>query len=98
MWQGEGFGEGIPGKECVMMEVSPRTQQIYERQVRMLPVAERLQLVRLVIDGLSETVEEWATAEEEWMVLGLNALQKEWDNPEDAVYDDWREAYDVSTG
>lgn len=81
-----------------MMEVSPRTQQIYERQVRMLPVAERLQLVRLVIDGLSETVEEWATAEEEWMVLGLNALQKEWDNPEDAVYDDWREAYDVSTG
>lgn len=80
------------------MEVSPRTQQIYEREVRLLPVAERLQLVRLVIDGLSETVEEWAIAEEEWMALGLNAFQKEWDNPEDAVYDDWREAYDVSTG
>lgn len=81
-----------------MMTTSERTQQIYERQVRSLPVAERLQLVRLVIDGLSETVDEWAAEEQAWLDLSLSALQQEWDNPEDAVYDDWRVAYGLSTG
>ena len=81
-----------------MIETSERTQQIYERQVRPLPIAERLQLIRLVIDGLSETVDEWAAEEQAWMALSLRALQKDWDNPEDAVYDEWREAYGLSAG
>ncbi len=81
-----------------MLRTSERTQQIYDRQVRLLPVAERLQLVRLVIDGLSKTVDEWAAEEQEWMALSLSAMQQDWDNPEDAAYDNWREAYGVPTG
>jgi hypothetical protein len=27
--------------------------------------------------------------------MGLAAFQEEWDNPEDAIYDNWREHYGV---
>jgi len=30
--------------------------------------------------------------------LGLRAFQQEWDNEEDAVYNDWRKHYGVSEG
>jgi len=30
-----------------------------------------------------------------WAELGMNRLEQEWDNPEDAVYDDWKKLYDV---
>jgi hypothetical protein len=30
------------------------------------------------------------TEEEAWRELGLSRLEEEWDNPEDAVYDNWR--------
>ncbi|MBI4675328.1 MAG: hypothetical protein HY741_27100 [Chloroflexi bacterium] len=31
----------------------------------------------------------------DWQALGLAAFEREWDNPEDAVYDQWREHYGV---
>jgi hypothetical protein len=30
--------------------------------------------------------------------LGTDRLEEEWDNPEDAVYDDWKKLYGVSRG
>jgi hypothetical protein len=33
------------------------------------------------------------TEEEEWTELGMARLEKEWDNPEDAIYDDWKKHY-----
>ena len=30
-----------------------------------------------------------------WSFLSESALQRVWDNPEDAAYDDWRTLYDV---
>ena len=30
-----------------------------------------------------------------WSFLSKAALQRVWDNPEDAAYDDWRTLYDV---
>ena len=32
-----------------------------------------------------------------WSLLSEAALQRVWDNEEDAVYDNWRELYDVPT-
>jgi hypothetical protein len=32
---------------------------------------------------------------EAWSELGMSRLEKEWDNPEDAIYDDWRKLYGV---
>jgi len=32
---------------------------------------------------------------QEWVELGMSRLEPEWDNPEDAVYDDWKKLYSV---
>ena len=31
--------------------------------------------------------------DEAWRELGLSRMEEEWDNPEDAVYDDWMKLY-----
>jgi hypothetical protein len=42
------------------------------------------------------TVDEGSSAEAEgWQDLGMNRLEAEWDNAQDAVYDDWRRLYGV---
>ena len=35
---------------------------------------------------------------ESWAELGMNRLEAEWDNPQDAIYDDWRRLYGVERG
>jgi predicted DNA-binding antitoxin AbrB/MazE fold protein len=30
-----------------------------------------------------------------WAELGMSRLEEEWDNPEDAVYDDWKKLYGI---
>jgi hypothetical protein len=30
-----------------------------------------------------------------WIESGLGRLEEEWDNPEDALYDDWKKLYGV---
>jgi len=32
-----------------------------------------------------------------WAELGMNRLEEEWDNPEDAVYDDWKKLYGIES-
>lgn len=32
---------------------------------------------------------------QEWVELGMSRLEQEWDNSEDAVYDDWKKLYGV---
>ncbi len=33
------------------------------------------------------------TEREEFADLGMARLEEEWDNPEDAIYDDWKQLY-----
>ena len=33
-----------------------------------------------------------------WADLGMARLEAEWDNPQDAIYDDWRRLYGVERG
>jgi len=33
--------------------------------------------------------------ETDWSAMGLEAFQKDWDNAEDAIYDDWRRYYGI---
>jgi hypothetical protein len=35
------------------------------------------------------------TEHQEWAALGMQRLEEEWENPEDAVYDDWKKLYGV---
>ena len=32
---------------------------------------------------------------QEWADLGMQRLETEWENAEDALYDDWKKLYDV---
>ena len=33
--------------------------------------------------------------EDAWALLGTARLEEEWNNPEDAIYDDWKRLYGV---
>ena len=53
----------------------------------------------LSLPGGTEVVVEIRTIDEatdaEWRELGMQRLEAEWDNPADAVYDNWKELYGV---
>jgi hypothetical protein len=42
-----------------------------------------------------EIVAAEANSAEGWRELGMKRLEEEWDNPQDAIYDDWRKLYGV---
>lgn len=57
--------------------------------------AERLLVARWLLDSvLTSEIDE----EKDWQRLSLSAFEQEWDNEEDAIYDNWRELYDRSGG
>ena len=58
-----------------------------------LTLAERLFVARWLLDSvLAQEIDD----EEDWQALSLSAFEKDWDNEEDAIYDDWRTLYGVS--
>ncbi len=59
-----------------------------------LTLAERLFVARWLLDSvLTKEVAD----EEDWQQLALSTFEKEWDNEEDAIYDNWRMHYGVPT-
>ena len=76
-----------------------RTLTMSPRMIEVLKTAqnftstERLLLARLLLDSILNSETENDT---DWMNLSLASFQKDWDNPEDAIYDNWRELYDIS--
>ncbi len=70
--------------------------------VRDLP-EEQAQLVQEFVEFLrlrsvtpSSTDE--AAAEQTWGAAAVTSFAKDWDNPEDALYDNWKEYYHVPKG
>ena len=60
--------------------------------VRQFNRQERLLLAKALLDSVvASTVDE----ESDWRNLSLAAFATDWDNPDDAVYDNWREHYNV---
>ena len=72
------------------MTSTPKVVGIYE-SVRRPTSQERLMLARLLLDSvLSEEVDDHA----DWTALGFfRSFEQDWDNPEDAIYDQWRVLY-----
>ncbi len=70
---------------------SPRVAEIF-RGTRQLTSVERLTLAKLLLESvlIGEPDED-----AHWSAMGLQAFEKDWDNAEDAVYDDWRKAYGI---
>jgi hypothetical protein len=74
--------------------ISPRVKKVLHT-ARSLSTTERLILAKLLLDSL---VVDEAEDAADWLALGLTTFEKDWNNPDDAIYDNWREAYGVSTG
>ncbi|HNS01061.1 MAG TPA: hypothetical protein PKM78_01610 [Anaerolineae bacterium] len=54
---------------------------------------ERLVLAKLLLDSVvSEDTED----DMDWHAMSLAAFEKDWDNTDDAIYDNWRVLYGVS--
>jgi hypothetical protein len=51
------------------------------------------ELIQHLIETFLANHERADTAD--WQALGLTTFESEWDNPEDAAYDKWREHYGV---
>lgn len=60
----------------------------------------------IIIDGITVPITEnnsvlspvfkaEAMGETDWNNMSLASFEKEWENPEDAVYDNWREVYGI---
>lgn len=65
------------------------------KMIRQLNNQERLLLAKMLLDSIVATeVDE----ETDWQHLSLTSFATDWDNPEDAIYDNWRELYGLSEG
>jgi hypothetical protein len=59
-----------------------------------LSSAERLFVARWLLDSvLTKEIDD----EVDWQELSLTAFEKDWDNEEDAIYENWRAHYGVPT-
>ncbi len=73
--------------------MSPRVQRAFHSDMKLLP-RERLTLAKLLLESvLTDTCHE----EADWMALGLKSFQQDWDNADDAIYDEWREHYGIAS-
>ena len=77
--------------EVTTRTVPPQVAEVFE-EVKRLTSMERLALAKLLLESV--LVAE-PSEETEWSAMGLEAFQRDWDNAEDAIYDDWRGHYDV---
>jgi hypothetical protein len=73
--------------------VPPQVAEIFSGTKRLTTV-ERLALAKLLLESVlaSELGDE-----ADWSAMSLDTFQRDWDNPEDAIYDNWRELYGVPT-
>ena len=77
-----------------IVKASPRVSEVLSI-VQKFTAGERLILAKLLLDSLiSDDVEDSI----DWQRMGLVSFEKDWDNPDDAIYDNWRELYGVSAG
>jgi hypothetical protein len=73
--------------------VPPQVAKIFSRAKR-LTIVERLALARLLLESVLAGE---LGDEADWSAMSLDTFQRDWDNPEDAIYDNWRELYGVPT-
>lgn len=58
-------------------------------------VSESSLIQRALAAFLDSASDDGAADHSDWQALGLAAFEAEWNNPEDAIYDNWRDLYRV---
>jgi hypothetical protein len=71
--------------------IHPKVAEIFDG-ARRLTAVERLTLAKLLLESVLAGE---PGDEANWSAMSLNSFQRDWDNAEDAIYDNWREAYGV---
>jgi hypothetical protein len=71
--------------------IPPRIDKVLNT-AKHFTVNERLTLAKLLLDSVLNSDTE---DEVDWRNISLASFQQDWDNPEDAIYDNWRELYGV---
>jgi hypothetical protein len=79
-------------RQTTARSIPPKVVELFNG-ARQLTTVERLALAKLLLDSI---LVDQSVEETDWSMMGLEAFQKDWDNADDAVYDHWRELYDVS--
>lgn len=74
-----------------IVKTSPRVSEVLSI-IQEFTAGERLILAKLLLDSL---ISDEAEDDADWQAMSLAAFEKDWDNPDDAIYDNWREAYGV---
>lgn len=73
--------------------VPPQVAEIFSGAKRLTTV-ERLALAKLLLESVLASE---LDGEAEWSAMSLDSFQRDWDNTEDAIYDNWRELYGIPT-
>ncbi len=75
------------------LAISPRITKLF-RTAQHFSAEERLVLAKLLLDSLlvSDTQDE-----NDWLKLSLASFESDWDNPDDTIYDNWRELYGLQS-
>ena len=65
--------------------------------IKKLSLKEKISLLELLNEQISQVSEGDEKSERHiWYALGTKSLERVWDNDADAVYDNWRDMYNVS--
>ncbi len=62
------------------------------KEARQLTTVERLALANLLLESILAGE---PGDEANWSAMSLDTFQRDWDNAEDVMYDNWRELYGV---
>ncbi|MBI3959176.1 MAG: hypothetical protein HY328_10225 [Chloroflexi bacterium] len=80
--------------DVMTIAASSRLNEVL-RIAQVFSTSERVLLAKLLLDSV---IHEQEQDEADWQQMGLAFFEKDWDNPDDAIYDNWRELYEVQAG
>ena len=73
--------------------IPPQVAEIFSG-VKRLTTVERLALAKLLLESvMADELDD----ETNWSAMSLDTFQRDWDNTEDAIYDNWKELYGLPT-
>lgn len=75
-----------------MLSLTPRVTEVLVAAKR-FTATEKIILAKLLLESL---LADELDDDTDWRNLSLHSFQNDWDNPEDSIYDNWRDLYGLS--
>ena len=81
-----------------LLEVQLKLIGSEAEQLTRMAIRRGISTTALIQKAIQELLKKSSDEEEDWQALGISAFEADWDNPEDAIYDDWRTHYGLEEG